>query len=44
LRLRNPAVKNRIRPLREAREWSQGQLAFTIASIFRLRIEDIFTP
>jgi putative transcriptional regulator len=62
-------MKNTIRQLREARNWSQGQLAealdvsrqtvnalengrydpslplaFAIAGLFRLRIEDIFKP
>jgi len=62
-------MKNTIRQLREARTWSQGQLAealdvsrqtvnalengrydpslplaFTIARLFKLRIEDIFKP
>jgi len=62
-------MKNTIRQLREARTWSQGQLAealdvsrqtvnalengrydpslplaFTIARLFKLRIEDIFRP
>jgi len=62
-------MKNTIRQLREARNWSQGQLAealdvsrqtvnalengrydpslplaFAIASLFKLRIEDIFRP
>ena len=62
-------MKNTIRQLREARNWSQGQLAealdvsrqtvnalengrydpslplaFAIASLFKLRIEDIFKP
>jgi len=62
-------MKNTIRQLREARNWSQGQLAkaldvsrqtvnalengrydprlplaFAIAGLFKLRIEDIFKP
>jgi putative transcriptional regulator len=62
-------MKNTIRQLREARSWSQGQLAealdvsrqtvnalengrydpslplaFAIAGLFKLRIEDIFKP
>ena len=62
-------MKNHVKQLREARGWSQGQLAealevsrqtvnaiengrydpslplaFTIAALFKLRIEDIFTP
>ncbi|HWJ17087.1 MAG TPA: helix-turn-helix transcriptional regulator [Geobacterales bacterium] len=62
-------MKNTIRQLREARNWSQGQLAealdvsrqtvnalengrydpslplaFSIAGLFKLRIEDIFKP
>ena len=62
-------MKNQVKQLREARGWSQGQLAealevsrqtvnaiengrydpslplaFTIARLFKLRIEEIFTP
>jgi len=62
-------VKNRLRDLRAAREWSQGDLAeklgvsrqtvnaietekydpslplaFTIARVFKLRIDEIFEP
>jgi putative transcriptional regulator len=62
-------MKNRLRDLRSAREWSQGELAhrlgvsrqtvnaietekydpslplaFTIARVFKLRIEEIFEP
>ena len=62
-------MKNTIRQLREARNWSQGQLAeeldvsrqtvnalengrydpslplaFAIAGLFKIRIEDIFKP
>ncbi len=35
-------MKNRLKVLRAERDWSQADLAFKLARLFELRIEEIF--